>query len=228
MVSKWIDENGNRMKCHVEDCCALVHTAGLCSRHYYLAKYKGVGEMRGGSTTGVAPRCRFDGCVNAVRAKGLCCTHREQEKRGDPLTPLNVRLPCRMVGCADTYTARSPYGLCKAHAQDARRYSLTGDQLLALWENPVCSNEGCGSTERLHVDHDHSCCPPDRFRHSNRNACGKCVRGLLCQPCNLALGHAGESVERLRGLIAYLENAKPAAEAEATGRASGTRVTATQ
>lgn len=32
------------------------------------------------------------------------------------------------------------------------------------------------------IDHNHACCP------SRRHACGHCVRGLLCNRCNLLLG----------------------------------------
>lgn len=32
------------------------------------------------------------------------------------------------------------------------------------------------------------------------------VRGLLCHDCNVAIGHVGESVERLRAMIAYLDH----------------------
>ena len=38
---------------------------------------------------------------------------------------------------------------------------------------------------RLQVDHDHECCPCE----GTRNTCGKCVRGLLCEKCNGALGY---------------------------------------
>ena len=33
----------------------------------------------------------------------------------------------------------------------------------------------------LHLDHDHTCCPPGR-------ACAKCLRGILCAGCNRRVG----------------------------------------
>jgi len=38
---------------------------------------------------------------------------------------------------------------------------------------------------RLHVDHDHACCPCVGTRYT----CGDCVRGLLCDKCNTRLGY---------------------------------------
>lgn len=60
------------------------------------------------------------------------------------------------------------------------------------------------SYPNFHVDHDHACCP-DKGR-----SCGKCIRGLLCPGCNLLLGHAGESIERLESAIRYLKKWKAA------------------
>jgi hypothetical protein len=34
---------------------------------------------------------------------------------------------------------------------------------------------------RMHVDHDHACCP-SRVRRVQ--TCGECIRGILCNPCN--------------------------------------------
>lgn len=56
--------------------------------------------------------------------------------------------------------------------------------------------------ERLHIDHDHACCPQPGL------SCGRCVRGLLCRHCNAALGHVGDSTERLLALSRYLDRCR--------------------
>jgi hypothetical protein len=76
-----------------------------------------------------------------------------------------------------------------------RKYGVTAE-----WYDTKFAEQGgvCAACKRpetlrnnLAVDHDHET--------------GE-VRGLLCQSCNLTLGLVQESVERLRELIAYLEN----------------------
>jgi 16S rRNA C967 or C1407 C5-methylase (RsmB/RsmF family) len=50
------------------------------------------------------------------------------------------------------------------------------------------------------IDHDHGCC-------SGTGSCGRCVRGLLCNRCNLMLGFANDQPEILRAALEYLAGA---------------------
>lgn len=78
-----------------------------------------------------------------------------------------------------------------------RFYGMTTEQFDSLLESQggVCANVGCGVKEpggrwnTWHIDHDHL---------TNE------VRGLLCNKCNLAIGHASDSPEILRGLAEYV------------------------
>ncbi|SDT83772.1 endonuclease domain-containing protein [Gordonia westfalica] len=53
----------------------------------------------------------------------------------------------------------------------------------------------------LHIDHDHSCCPP---RSKQWRTCGQCVRGFLCGSCNRGLGLLKDDPNVLRSAIEYL------------------------
>jgi predicted nucleic acid-binding Zn ribbon protein len=67
---------------------------------------------------------------------------------------------------------------------------------------PAESCQLCGATDRrLVIDHDHACCPQEK-------ACGRCVRGMLCQPCNVGLGMFRESPALLHRAARYLEAGK--------------------
>lgn len=67
---------------------------------------------------------------------------------------------------------------------------------------------GCGTTEpkgphnQWAIDHDHKCC-------KGKRTCGKCIRGILCNPCNLGLGCLRDNAETLRNLARYLEKFSP-------------------
>lgn len=77
-------------------------------------------------------------------------------------------------------------------------YGLTRDQIDAMYDaqGGVCKICGQPDTTKrncLHIDHCH--------------ATGV-VRGLLCQPCNLMLGHAKDNVDTLARAVAYLNGSR--------------------
>jgi hypothetical protein len=92
----------------------------------------------------------------------------------------------------------------RAHRKSvAKRYNMdvgAYDRILERQEGfcPICLRAN-GKTRRLSVDHDHACCP-------TTPTCGKCVRGLLCRPCNNMLGHGRDDPEFFKRAAEYLRN----------------------
>jgi len=60
------------------------------------------------------------------------------------------------------------------------------------------------------VDHDHSCCPPNK-------SCTRCRRGLACQDCNKVIALAYEDSERLEIIAANLRVLAAAARERING-----------
>lgn len=81
-------------------------------------------------------------------------------------------------------------------------YNISIEEMDAIFisQGRVCAS--CGEAnpgpKGWCIDHDHSCCP-------GGSSCGECVRGILCQPCNLALGIAKDDASKLRAMASYLE-----------------------
>ena len=94
---------------------------------------------------------------------------------------------------------RKTNGRSMKHCSYRRNYGLTLQEVQALFESQRGLCAVCGQPERsttkrtgeikmLHIDHDHKT--------------GK-IRGLLCQDCNMALGHLQDSSERIQMLLDY-------------------------
>lgn len=78
-------------------------------------------------------------------------------------------------------------------------YGLTEQEWTALLKSQnnvcaICKNK----SETWHTDHDHRCCPPGRY------TCGKCIRGILCNRCNQAIGLLKEDVTVFARAMEYL------------------------
>lgn len=85
-------------------------------------------------------------------------------------------------------------------AHNAWRHGLTLEQYDGLLNEQKGACACCGDPlKKIHVDHDHDCCPV------GARSCGSCVRGLLCPHCNLMLGHAKDERERLLAGVEYLD-----------------------
>lgn len=100
-----------------------------------------------------------------------CATEYERGRRSDNREEINKRQ--RELYASDPERYRS-YRL--------KKYNLSREDYDEILESQGGGCGICGSKERdLHVDHDHTCCS-DQLK-----SCGKCVRGLLCSPCNTGL-----------------------------------------
>jgi hypothetical protein len=121
------------------------------------------------------------------------------------------KLPYPGPRCTTCHRARKKELKTKNHSSRMLKlYNLSDGEYDALLiaQGGLCKTCGFitgrrGVTKRLSVDHDHSCCPSPPI-------CGKCIRGLICGPCNTLLGEVGDSqghaIARLQSYIDYLQN----------------------
>jgi hypothetical protein len=59
----------------------------------------------------------------------------------------------------------------------------------------------CFDSEAINIDHDHSCC-------SGSYSCGKCVRGILCNGCNTAIGLMKDQEHIISSALNYVKSFK--------------------
>ena len=81
------------------------------------------------------------------------------------------------------------------------RFNMTPEDLEAMraaqGDRCACCGDSFVETQAPHIDHDHACCPTER-------SCGRCVRAILCGPCNKGLGHFYDDPSRLLAAASYL------------------------
>jgi len=200
--------DGTRMKCAVLDCDRDVDSRNLCSKHYqrvlYAEKPKTPRRSKWTLPDGTRMACFEEGCDDPVSTSGRCAIHYDRmlkKKHGKGAKPKSY---CPIPGCGRVMASGKT--ICAKCNQFRWRYSLSYEKLIWLQtpENRVCSNLECRSTERLHLDHDHSCCDNNVSSAGHLVSCGKCVRGWLCGNCNSAMGLVGDDPARLQGLIDFL------------------------
>jgi hypothetical protein len=130
------------------------------------------------------------GVSDRVEARAKLASIKAAVANGTYTKPVIVRAR------ADT---RSKREIARIHA--LRRYGLTQEAYEVMWQaqeglcaicrRPETTKSAAGHVKPLHVDHNHTT---------------NVVRGLLCNPCNSALGLFAEDRERLRAAIDYLDH----------------------
>lgn len=141
----------------------------------------------------------YDAKRNALRVRVLRC--QECGEQFDWLKPGPSPVVCPK--CLDAYGKNGTrYVMDRKHRWHVKKtYGLGPDAVeqLITRQKGLCAvcRKPPADGERLHVDHDHSCC-------GGSKSCGKCVRGLVCRPCNQAMGLLDDDKERMERLIRYL------------------------
>jgi hypothetical protein len=181
--------------------------------------------------------CTFDPCGRPNFAHGLCSGHDRQKRRGIELRPIRPPKPVAEEGyswcgrcktfppvenfgwdatrnqirrtCLDCHSAEQREWRAR-NAGRARgyriyqKYGITPEQYHEMWDDQdgmcrICDVElpnvlvdDGDMRSRSAVDHDHGT--------------GK-VRGLLCAPCNCAIGYMRDNPERLEAAARYLRDA---------------------
>jgi hypothetical protein len=159
----------------------VIHTGkGLCRKCYAKAK----------------ARAKYGWIARAsavTTETGMICCRCNEDL---PLESFEVSAECR-TGYRST---------CKSCAY-LSNYNITKADYVELLKKQdgccaICRRHEDLFTRRLCIDHDHSCCP------ANAKSCGKCIRGILCPPCNQALGLLLDDESSLKRAIEYLKDWK--------------------
>jgi hypothetical protein len=89
-----------------------------------------------------------------------------------------------------------------------RGHGLTLEQYAALRVEQSDRCAACKEPLRfdephaVHIDHDHGCCAT--VTAPGKLSCGKCVRGLLCNPCNQGIVWMERYPQRVHQWMEYL------------------------
>ena len=177
-------------------------TRGYCGMHYERLRRHGStadrprrgkdAEYLAAIRPAVVPRaviCRHPGRKHY--AKGLCepCYMTQWAKKHPEANTGTTWLK--------NHPERAQYHKRKAHL---KKHGITPERYEEMWaeQEGCCANPRCLAPFRMRAPDFRAALPVDHDHETGQ------VRGLLCHPCNAALGNARDNIERLLGLAEYL------------------------
>lgn len=194
--------------CSIDGCENTSRKRGWCDKHYTR-------WLRNGDPETLKPRldrrCSVDGCDLKHDSHGYCLRHAAMWRRhGDPTYSDTPAQSCLLPWCDEParVKGRASSACSVAHntaAWQIMKHGLELEEFVAMVQALDGRCEACGEIPPrrnphrptgLVIDHDHDCCPGNR-------SCGKCVRGLLCIPCNALATKANN--DRRMAVAAYLQ-----------------------
>ncbi|MGI5233730.1 endonuclease VII domain-containing protein [Actinoallomurus sp. CA-142502] len=214
--------------CYFNGCNRQVSARELCSGHYqqWSAGKRLVPLRRSKSH---ARRCGFPDCERDHYGNGYCQFHYRQDYEGRMLTPAPTRrvrpiqpdqrygdTGLRLCSRCNVFLSIDSFGINRAtpdgrhyacrECQTLLRFNINRLQYETMWRKQggkckICGNVCPAHGDRLAVDHDHACCQEDR-------SCGRCIRGLLCMPCNTAIGMLKDDPFQILRAAEYLLESK--------------------
>lgn len=186
-----------------------------CRKDYRI---EGAGDWRSAYCPECRPEqtCTFPGCCEPARELGACNTHRQHKRKyGDVIGRVIDCIHCRQEfrPLLTNSGAKGVVLFCPECRRDQipelwnslKRFGVTPTFYFAMLERQahgcaICGTKAPGGQGRFHVDHDHSC-------RQRQGSCRQCVRGLLCNWCNLGIGQLRDSAEIIARAARYLASA---------------------
>lgn len=215
--------DGCRPRCDVTGCEGAARKMGWCASHYQQSRATGLPPVPfkhkwseagqpcvtcGGPVESGTGRRRH--CSDACRVAESW--HKGKATRRPGTAP--GRAPtAECILCGGTFSLgrrsdgrlqRTDTKWCRDCGRNSpaanrfKRHGVTPERYAAAM---LKGCEICGTKTQLHIDHDHKCCPPGRFRK-----CGECVRGFLCGGCNRALGMLRDDPDVVAKAANYLRS----------------------
>lgn len=197
----------NTGKCTAEGCNKTAFSKALCALHYQRARHpiRSSWQCLRSRSPGEYP-IKWDSFASFLADVGERPSSNHQLRRpdqGKPWSKTNFvwRAPIEGSFKADQRLYARRWELRK-------KYNLTLEQFeeMLAAQNRSCAicelpfdqpHAETGKLPRICIDHDHTNLGDDR------------ARGLLCDPCNKALGLFEDNLDRLRAAIVYLEKHSP-------------------